>query len=161
MNLTCNTVQIREVGRGRVRGRVGSGGSVMGDCVLRHCPSPITAIVYTKYFAKTMAVIGEGQCRNTQSPITDPPDPTLPLTLPGQTSRICTVKTFLSNRIISCVLCVAPSISTHYTLHCCVGASCCILHPRSALWSAVATGLCPARPHSGPHTDTHTTPWTP
>ena len=63
----------------------------MGDCVLRHCPSPITAIVYTKYFAKTMAVIGEGQCRNTQSPITDPPEPTLPLTLPGQTSRICTV----------------------------------------------------------------------
>ena len=23
----------------------------MGDCVLRHCPSPITAIVYIKYFA--------------------------------------------------------------------------------------------------------------
>ena len=66
----------------------------MGDCVLRHCPSPITAIVYTKYFAKTMAVIGEGQCRNTQSPITDPPDPPLPLTLPGQTSRICNVFMF-------------------------------------------------------------------
>ena len=73
----------------------------MGDCVLRHCPSPITAIVYTKYFAKTMAVIGEGQCRNTQSPITDPPDPTLPLTLPGQTLRICTVYNYKLEIILS------------------------------------------------------------
>ena len=89
------TVQIREVWPGRVRGRVGSGGSVMGDCVLQYCPSPITAIVYTKYFAKTIAVIGEGQCRNTQSPITDPPDPTLPLTIPRPTSRICTVCFFV------------------------------------------------------------------
>ena len=41
----------------------------MADTVVRHCSSPITVIVYTKYFAKTNTVIGEGQCRTTVSAI--------------------------------------------------------------------------------------------
>ena len=57
--LVLSTVQIREVWPGRpgYQGLVRC--VLMADTVVRHCSSPITVIVYTKYFAKTITVIGE------------------------------------------------------------------------------------------------------
>ena len=86
-----NTVQIREVWPGRpgYQGLVWC--VLMADTVVRHCSSPITVIVYTKYFAKTNTVIGEEQCRTTVSAIkTHLTRPWYPV-LPGQTFCICTV----------------------------------------------------------------------
>ena len=59
--------------QGQGEGKVGD-----GNYVVQLCPSPITAIVYTKYFTITIAVIGEGQCPTTQLPIADPTDLTSP-----------------------------------------------------------------------------------
>ena len=73
-----------------------------GNYVVRHCPSPITAIVHTKNFDITIDVIGEGQCRTTQHTITHH-RPYPPLTQPGLTSHICIV----SN---------APLVSFHKTI---------------------------------------------
>ena len=41
-----------------MEGRVGRGSD--WNCVVRYCPSPMTAIVCNKYFAITIPVIGEG-----------------------------------------------------------------------------------------------------
>ena len=49
-------------------GRVGKVSD--GNYVVRHCPSSITAIVYTKNFDITIDVIEEEQCRTTQHTIT-------------------------------------------------------------------------------------------
>ena len=57
-NCLLYTMKIREVWPVRVRRRIGSVGSVMGNYVVRHCPSPITVIVMEKYLVQTTAVIG-------------------------------------------------------------------------------------------------------
>ena len=68
---------------------------VMGNCVgVTLSFSKKTAIDLAKYLVQTLAVIAGGQC------CTLPTHPTLPLTLPSQTSRICTV---LSENV-QCVL---------------------------------------------------------